>query len=138
LADQADATLSLAPEDQKAIAYRRAAKEGKAPLQVAQERVQTQRTPENLLELSFRYYKAGRFTKSIEAAEEALKLKPDYDLAYNNICAAYNELKQWDRAIEAGEKAVRLNPKNGLAKNNLAWAKSQKVKSEKAKAPAAE
>jgi tetratricopeptide (TPR) repeat protein len=83
--------------------------------------------------LSFRYYKEGQFAKSIEAAEEALKLKPDYGPAYINICAAYNGLKQWDRAIEAGEKAVRLNSNNSLAKNNLAWAKSEKLKSEKAK-----
>jgi tetratricopeptide (TPR) repeat protein len=138
LASQAEATLALVPEDQKAITYRRAAGGSKSLLQIAQERVNTQRTPENLLELSFRYYKAGQFTKSIEAAKEALKLKPDYDLAYNNICAAYNELKQWDRAIEAGEKAVRLNPDNSLAKNNLAWAKSEKLKSEKVKAPTAE
>jgi tetratricopeptide (TPR) repeat protein len=138
LAEQADATLVLVPEDQKAMAYRRAAKEGKSPLQIAQERANTQGTPETLLDLSFRYYKAGQFMKSIEAAKEALKLKPDYGLAYNNICAAYNELKQWDRAIEAGEKAVRLNPNNSLARNNLAWAKSEKIKSEKGKAPTAQ
>jgi tetratricopeptide (TPR) repeat protein len=133
LADQANATLALVPDDQKAMTYRHAAIESKSPLQVALARVNAQRTPENLLELSFRYYKEGEFAKSIEAAEEALKLKPDYGPAYINICAAYNGLKQWDRAIEAGEKAVRLNPNSSLAKNNLAWAKSEKLKSEKAK-----
>ena len=134
LADLTHSTLTLVPEDQKAIRYRQAAKEGKSPLQVALERVNARRTPENLLELSFRYFQVGQFTKSIESAEEALELKPDYDLAYNNICAGYNALKQWDRAIEAGEKAVRLNPSHALARNNLAWAKSQKMKSEKVEA----
>jgi tetratricopeptide (TPR) repeat protein len=97
--------------------------------------VKTHPTPENFLDLSLRYYQAGEFTKCIGAAEEALKLKPDYGLAYNNICAAYNELKQWDKAIEAGEKAVRLIPNNALANNNLAWAKAKKVSLEKTKVP---
>ena len=88
------------------------------------------------MELSLRYYEAGQYMKSIEAAKEALKLRPDYDLAYNNICAAYNELKQWHSAIEAGERAVKLNPNNQLARNNLAWAKSQKMISEKIRVPA--
>jgi len=135
LATLAQSTLDLAPEDQKASAYLRATQTGNPLLQVALERVKTHRTPENLLDLSLRYYQAGQFAKCIEAAEEALKLKPDYGLAYNNICAAYNELKQWDRAIEAGEKAVRLIPNNALANNNLAWAKAKKVSSEKTKVP---
>ena len=135
LASLAQSTLDLAPEDQKAAAYLRATQTGNPFLQIALERVKTHRTPENLLELSFRYYEAGQFARSIDAAEEALKLKPDYGLAYNNICAAYNELKQWDKAIEAGEKAVRLIPNNPLAKNNLAWAKAKKVSSEKTKVP---
>ena len=135
LATLAQSTLDLAPEDEKATAYLRATQKGNPLLQVALERVKTHRTPENLLELSLRYYEAGQFTKCIDAAEEALKLKSDYGPAYINICAAYNALKQWDRAIEAGEKAVRLNPNNPLAKNNLAWAKREKMKSEKAKVP---
>ena len=97
-----------------------------------------ERTPEYYLALSLNYYNRGQYEECVGAALDALRLKPDYDLAYNNICAAYNKLKQWDRAIEAGEKAVRLNPNNQLAKNNLAWAKSEKMKSEKVKAPTAE
>jgi tetratricopeptide (TPR) repeat protein len=73
------------------------------------------------------YYQAGEYERSIEAAQEALKLRPNYDLAYNNICAAYNELEQWDRAIEAGEKAVKINPNSQIARNNLAWAKQQNM-----------
>jgi protein O-mannosyl-transferase len=138
LVDQAKATLLLVPEDQKAIAYLQTAKESKFPVQVALDRANTQRTPESFLQLSLKYYEAGQFTKCIDAAEEALKLRPGYGLAYNNICAAYNALKQWDKAIEAGEKAVKLNPSHQLARNNLAWAKNQKMKSEKVKAPMAE
>jgi tetratricopeptide (TPR) repeat protein len=138
LATLAQSTLDLAPEDEKATAYLRAVQKENPLLQIALERVKTRRTPENLLDLSLRYYEAGQFTNCIDAALEALKLKSDYGPAYINICAAYNGLKQWDRAIEAGEKAVRLNPNNPLAKNNLAWAKSEKMKTEKVKAPTPE
>jgi hypothetical protein len=41
------------------------------------------------------------------------------------------KLKQWDRAIEAGEKVVNLNPNSQFARNNTAWAKRQKMISEK-------
>jgi tetratricopeptide (TPR) repeat protein len=47
-------------------------------------------------------------------------------VAYNNICCAYNEMKDWDHAIEAGKKAIEIDPSNQLAKNNFNWAKSRK------------
>ena len=59
------------------------------------------------------------YIKRINACREAIKLKPDYDLAYNNICSAYNMLHDFDNAIVAGQKAVQINPANQQAKNNL-------------------
>ena len=76
-------------------------------------------TAEGYLNLSLEYYNNGQYLECAQAAEEAAKLKPDYDLAYNNICTAYNVLKEWDKAIAAGQKAVALNPNNVQAKNNL-------------------
>lgn len=128
LAEIAGQTLEIVPADKKAALYLAISKGGKgrSGLETAQKAADANRTPEHFLELSLRFYQARQFEKSIEAAKEALKLKPDYDPAYNNICAAYNALKQWDKAIDAGERAVQLNPNNQLAKNNLAWAKRQK------------
>ena len=51
-------------------------------LQAAIEAVSEQKTPENYLTLSLRYYEAKQFDKCIEAARLALKLKPDYAPAY--------------------------------------------------------
>lgn len=76
-------------------------------------------TPENWLNLSLIYYNAQRYNDCIKAAEEALKIKPDYELAYNNICSAYNMLKQWDKAIEAGKKGLAIKPDYQLLKNNM-------------------
>ncbi len=88
--------------------------------------IQGLNTPEAFLDLSLRYYQAGNYSGCIRAAAESLRLKPDYDLAYNNICAAYNRLGQWDKAIAAGEKGLALNPNNELLKGNLAEARAQK------------
>ena len=83
-------------------------------------------TPENVLNASLALYRAGKFEESLAAARYAAGLRPDWDLAWNNVCAAYNRLGLWDEAIPAGERAVQLNPNNPLARNNLAEARKQK------------
>lgn len=82
-------------------------------------------TAENYLELSLKHYNDRNFELSIEAAKQALILRPTYDLAYNNICAAYNQLGKYSEAIRAGEKGLEINPSNELLKGNLAESKSK-------------
>jgi tetratricopeptide (TPR) repeat protein len=72
---------------------------------------------------SYRDFQAGRFADSVTAARAALRLRPDYALAWNNIAAAYIALNLWDDAIRAAEESIRLDPDLELARNNLAWAK---------------
>jgi len=69
---------------------------------------------------------SGQYLKSIEDARTALRIRPDYAEAYNNISASYASMGKWDEAISAAQTAVRLKPDLQLAKNNLAWAQSQK------------
>lgn len=83
---------------------------------------------EEYLNLSLAYYQQGEYEKCIEAATNAIRLKPDYADAYNNIGAAYNQLKQWDKAIDACNKALKINPNHKLANGNLNWAKSERSK----------
>jgi tetratricopeptide (TPR) repeat protein len=85
-------------------------------------------TPEDYLNFSLDYYNVGLYKESIAAARQALKLRPNYAAAYNNIGAAYNALKMWDEAIPALEKALKLDPNFQLARNNLAWARRQRLK----------
>lgn len=85
-------------------------------------------SPENYLNQSLAFYQQGKFADSIAAAREALKLRPGYSDAWNNIAAAYNAQGRWDEGIQAAAEAVRLGPNNQLAKNNLAWAVQQKAK----------
>ncbi|HUA99623.1 MAG TPA: tetratricopeptide repeat protein, partial [Terracidiphilus sp.] len=79
--------------------------------------------------------RAGNYEKSIADARAALRLRPDYAEAYNNIAAACASLGQWDNAIAAATKAVRLKPGFQLAKNNLAWAESEKARAAGASHP---
>ena len=88
-------------------------------------------TPETCLAISLICHRQGKYRECILAAEEAIKLRPNYAEAYNNIGAAYNSMHQWDRAIAPLEKAIALKPDFQLAKNNLALAKSQKAKAGK-------
>lgn len=81
---------------------------------------------QDFLNKSFEYYRTGQYRECIAEAEKALAIKPDFAEAYNNICSAYNQLKEWDKAIEAGNKALAINPNYQLARNNVNWAISQK------------
>ncbi len=126
LAGLADETLRIVPNDRQSVYYLSEAKNGNPGQSTAKRPSYGNGAAERFLNLSLQYYQSGQYEKSIEAAREALKLNPDYDLAYNNICAAYNKLEQWDLAIEAGEKAVHLNPNNEIAINNLRWSINQK------------
>jgi len=84
-------------------------------------------TADNYINLSLFYYGQGLFQKSVDACKEVIKIDPANSTAYNNMCAAYNNLQLWDDAIAAGERAVELAPNSQLAKNNLATAKQGKV-----------
>ncbi len=84
-------------------------------------------TTENFIDLSLAYYEGGFYNKCIDTCMDALAVKPDYAVAYNNMCSAYNRLGQYDKAIEAGERALEISPDFERARNNLKWAKDSKI-----------
>lgn len=96
------------------------------PLQQAIEAADKNPTPENLVTLSLAWYQAGEYLQCAKTAEKATELKPDYGVAWNNICAAYNKIGEFEKAIAAGQRAVALLPQDQLSKNNLAAAETQK------------
>src|SRR5439155_18971756 len=87
-------------------------------------------TAESYLTLSLQLYQQQRYIEAIDACEAALKLRPDYAEAWNNICAAYNKLGRYEEAAVACEQALRCKPDLELARNNLQYARKM------AKAPA--
>ena len=126
LKDLAEETLNYLPNDHTCLSYIDAAKNKKSKIDIALENATKNPCPENYINLSLFYYEEARYNECIDACKNALKLKPDYALAYNNMCSAYNALKLFDKAIEAGKKAVALQPDLEIAKNNLKFAESQK------------
>ena len=101
---------------------------GHSEIEAAEQRVKETPTAENFLNLSLHYYNAGDYEKCISACELALKIKPDYALAYNNICSAHNQLGNYQKAIDACLKALQFAPAYELAKNNLLHAQQNLVK----------
>ncbi len=85
-------------------------------------------TSARYLNLSVAYYSSGLYQQSIEAGWRAVELDPpsaNRARAYNNLCASYAALQNWDGAIEACEIALSVDSSLKLARNNLAWAKSR-------------
>ncbi|HYZ82761.1 MAG TPA: tetratricopeptide repeat protein [Bryobacteraceae bacterium] len=80
---------------------------------------------ENYVALSLAHYRAGRFEDCVHAAQKAIKLRPNYAEAWNNVAAGYNALHRWQDGIRAADEALRLKPDFELARNNRAWAISQ-------------
>ncbi|MBA4853027.1 tetratricopeptide repeat protein [Emticicia sp. BO119] len=124
LAQLAQSTLQLAPDNQEALRYKESASKKQNSLSLQLELIRQNPSPEKYLALSLSYYQAGQYQQSIDVASEALKLKSDYAEAYNNIGSAYNELKQFDKAIPFLKKAIALKPDFQLAQNNLALAEN--------------
>lgn len=83
-------------------------------------------TPEALLTKSLGLYNSGDFRGCISAAQEAIRLRPDYSLAWNNVSAGYIKLGLFDSAITAGQRAVELDTANAQAKGNMTYAAQQK------------
>jgi tetratricopeptide (TPR) repeat protein len=67
----------------------------------------------NLLNNAFALCSSGKCTdpqKAIEYLNDAIKLKPDLAMAYNNRGKAYGDLGQHEQAITDYNEAIRLKP----------------------------
>ncbi|MEW6607943.1 MAG: tetratricopeptide repeat protein [bacterium] len=80
-------------------------------------------------ENAYFYFNQGekyRAEKNYEAAiamyKKAIKLNPDYDIAYNNLGCAYYEKGQFDEAIANYKKALEFNLTTKVTHSNLACA----------------
>jgi len=78
--------------------------------------------PDLYIELSEKLYLNNQYEKAIDVCIQLLKFAPNNKLAYNNMCASYNQLKEWDLAKTACQNALTIDPNFQIAKNNLNWA----------------
>jgi tetratricopeptide (TPR) repeat protein len=111
-------TIRLVPNDAEANAWLARA--------ASHQQVAATQSPEVYLSLSLARFREGRYRDCIEAAQQALRLRPRYAEAYNNIAAGHQALGEWDDAISAAQEAIRLQPEFQLARNNLAWSQRQR------------
>ena len=120
--------LKLAPDDPTVLNYLNM--ERRLEKQAVDLEVQTrsQPTAQKWLELSTLYHQVGRYQDCIAAAKNALRLRPNFAEAYNNMAAAYASLGQWDQTIWAAGEALRIKPDFQFARNNLDFATAQKNK----------
>jgi tetratricopeptide (TPR) repeat protein len=119
-------TLKIAPGNEDALAYLDDSTQRKTRAEIEAARVKLAPTAANYLSLSLDYYTEGKYGQCIDAANEALKLNPDYAEAYNNLGCAYNALNQFDKAKELFKKVITLRPGYDLAKNNLQLTEAHK------------
>ena len=120
--------LKLAPEDPVVLRYLGMERQLEVQVARAEALAQSRPSPDNFLELSSLYHQVGRYQDCIAAARQALRLRPDFAEAYNNMAAAYASLGQWDQTIRAASEALRIQPDFQFARNNLEFARSQKNK----------
>jgi tetratricopeptide (TPR) repeat protein len=117
-------TLAMAPGDAVVQQYL----DGRGAIVPARLAAASVPTAADLLNSSLRRYQTGDFQGSIDAARQALELKPDLAEAHNNIAAGFAAMQRWDEAIAAAHEALRLKPDFPLARNNLQWAETEKQK----------
>ncbi|MEI6122476.1 MAG: hypothetical protein WCQ95_02495 [Bacteroidota bacterium] len=120
-------TLQLLPGDSPTQSFLNNANNKKSVTPPYAHQIETNPTPESYLSLSLQYYNNGAYQKCIDACHQALKLRPNYSEAYNNICTAYNALKMYDKAADACQKSLQCNPNNEYARNNLKIAQAGKA-----------
>jgi len=73
----------------------------------------------NYLDLGYLYYMSENFDLSISTYKKVIEINKKSVIAYNNICAAYNELGKYKEAKEYCETAIKIDSTFSLAKNNL-------------------
>ena len=78
---------------------------------------------EDLINLSFNLYQNNKYLECIEVCYMVIDKDPQSFVAYNNICSAYNQMREYKKAITACEKAIKINPDYSIAVNNLNYAK---------------
>lgn len=78
--------------------------------QIINKTLETEPTPNLYFLLGKSYEVEGNNKETINAYKEAVRVKPDFGKAYNNMGIAYYELKDYQNALETFESAVQFMP----------------------------
>ena len=61
----------------------------------------------------------GRVKEAIDILYQAIKIRPDYPNAYNNIASAYNDLGNYEEALKNFNHLLKINPDYPGVKQNI-------------------
>jgi tetratricopeptide (TPR) repeat protein len=99
-----------------------------------------QKTKEQWLNEGIALYDLKRYDEALVAYEQAIRLDPNFAIAYYGKGVALRNLKRYDEAIAAYEQAIRLDPNfaiayysKGLALDRLGQSKEAKQAYDKAR-----
>ena len=67
------------------------------------------------------YATQGDYENAIKEYDEAIRLDPQFAIAYINRGSAYTDLEQYERAIEDYDEAIRLDPQADGAYWGRGW-----------------
>ena len=77
-----------------------------------------QKTKEQWVEEARKLIDLKQYEEALTAAEQAIRLDPNYAPAYNNKGGTLVNLKRFEEALAACDQAIRLDPNFALAYNN--------------------
>ena len=63
-----------------------------------------------------------RFEEAIVEYQQALRLRPDWGMVFNNLANTYQLMERYDKAIEAYNKALKFEPNHEQIYYNLGMA----------------
>jgi tetratricopeptide (TPR) repeat protein len=113
--------LHVMPDNQ--VARRFAAERTSRPqTPTAQQAVEPELSPEDLLNRSAEFCRAGKYQQCLDAADQILRVRPRWAEAWGNRSVALFSMRRWDEGIQAARQALIIKPDYTAAKQNLEWA----------------
>jgi tetratricopeptide (TPR) repeat protein len=87
-----------------------------------QQAVESDLSPEDLLNRSAEYCRAGKYQECLDATDQILRVRPRWAEAWGNRSVALLAMHRWDEGIQAAQQALVIKPDYSAAKKNLEWA----------------
>jgi tetratricopeptide (TPR) repeat protein len=115
-------TLRVLPTDAKALAYSKLREQLLDQVRGQEKLAKELQTPEAYLDLSLYQYQTGEFEKCEGSSRQAIRLRAEFELAWNNLASCLSAMGRWDEAIMAAGEALRIRPDFQLARNNYLYA----------------
>jgi len=119
--------LHVMPDNQVARRFA-AQKMGQQQTPTAQQAVESELSPEDLLNRSAEFCRAGKYQQCLDAADQILRVRPRWAEAWGNRSVALFSMRRWDEGIQAARQALIIKPDYTAAKQNLEWALKNRSK----------